>query len=59
MIGSGTIAGMSMSLLLYLMVYLGIPIMGGNNDGYNVNIRKVITNENNQKNNKTNINYFC
>jgi archaeal flagellar protein FlaJ len=28
MIGSGTIAGMSMSLVLYLLTYLGIPIMG-------------------------------
>ena len=28
MIGSGTIAGFSMSLVLYLLVYLGIPIMG-------------------------------
>jgi archaeal flagellar protein FlaJ len=29
MIGSGTIAGMSMSLVLYLLTYIGIPIMGG------------------------------
>ncbi len=28
MIGSGTIAGMSMSLILYLLTYVGIPIMG-------------------------------
>jgi archaeal flagellar protein FlaJ len=28
MIGSGTIAGFSMSLVLYLLTYLGIPIMG-------------------------------
>jgi len=28
MIGSGTIAGMSMALVLYLLTYLGIPIMG-------------------------------
>ncbi len=28
MIGSGTIAGFSMSLILYLLTYLGIPIMG-------------------------------
>lgn len=28
MIGSGEIGGMSMSLVLYLMVYVGIPIMG-------------------------------
>ena len=28
MIGSGTIAGMSMALVLYLMTYLGIPILG-------------------------------
>jgi archaeal flagellar protein FlaJ len=28
MIGSGTIAGMSMSLVLYLLTYIGIPIMG-------------------------------
>lgn len=28
MIGSGTIAGMSMSLVLYLLTYLGIPILG-------------------------------
>jgi len=29
MIGSGTVAGMSMGILLYLMVYLGIPVLGG------------------------------
>ena len=34
------------------------PNNGCNNDGNNVNIRKVITNENNQKNNKKNINHF-
>ncbi len=28
MIGSGTIAGMSMATILYLLTYLGIPIMG-------------------------------
>ena len=28
MIGSGTIGGLSMSLVLYLLTYLGIPIMG-------------------------------
>jgi flagellar protein FlaJ len=28
MIGSGTIGGISMSLVLYLLTYLGIPIMG-------------------------------
>jgi archaeal flagellar protein FlaJ len=28
MIGSGSIAGISMSLILYLMVYVGIPILG-------------------------------
>ena len=28
MIGSGTIAGMSMSTVLYLLTYLGIPVMG-------------------------------
>jgi archaeal flagellar protein FlaJ len=28
MIGSGTIAGMSMSIVLYLLTYLGIPILG-------------------------------
>jgi flagellar protein FlaJ len=28
MIGSGDIAGMNMGMLLYLMTYLGIPIMG-------------------------------
>lgn len=28
MIGSGTIGGMSMSLVLYLLTYVGIPIMG-------------------------------
>jgi len=28
MIGSGTVAGMSMGTLLYLMTYLGIPIIG-------------------------------
>jgi archaeal flagellar protein FlaJ len=28
MIGSGQIAGMSMGTLLYLLTYLGIPIMG-------------------------------
>ena len=28
MIGSGTIGGMSMALVLYLMTYLGIPILG-------------------------------
>jgi flagellar protein FlaJ len=28
MIGSGTIAGLSISLILYLLTYLGIPIMG-------------------------------
>ena len=28
MIGSGTIAGLSMSLILYLLTYIGIPIMG-------------------------------
>jgi archaeal flagellar protein FlaJ len=28
MIGSGNIGGMSMSLILYLLTYLGIPIMG-------------------------------
>lgn len=28
MIGSGTIAGMSIGTLLYLMTYLGIPIIG-------------------------------
>jgi len=28
MIGSGTIAGFSMSLILYLLTYFGIPIMG-------------------------------
>ncbi len=41
MIGSGSIGGMSMSLVLYLLTYLGIPNHGCNNDGYNVNIRKV------------------
>jgi flagellar protein FlaJ len=29
MIGSGAVFGMSMGTLLYLMVYLGIPILGG------------------------------
>ena len=29
MIGSGQVAGLSMSTLLYLLTYLGIPIMGG------------------------------
>lgn len=29
MIGSGAVAGMSMGTLLYLMVYLGIPVLGG------------------------------
>jgi hypothetical protein len=28
MIGSGTVAGLSMASLLYLMVYIGIPILG-------------------------------
>jgi flagellar protein FlaJ len=28
MIGSGSIGGMSMSLVLYLLVYVGIPVMG-------------------------------
>jgi hypothetical protein len=28
MIGSSEIGGMSMSLVLYLLTYLGIPIMG-------------------------------
>jgi flagellar protein FlaJ len=28
MIGSGTVAGMSMATLLYLMIYIGIPILG-------------------------------
>jgi flagellar protein FlaJ len=29
MIGSGAVGGMSMGTLLYLMVYLGIPVLGG------------------------------
>jgi ABC-type amino acid transport system permease subunit len=28
MIGSGTVFGMSMGTLLYLMTYLGIPVLG-------------------------------
>jgi hypothetical protein len=28
MIGSSSIGGMSMSLVLYLLTYLGIPILG-------------------------------
>jgi hypothetical protein len=28
MIGSGTVGGLSMGTLLYLMTYLGIPILG-------------------------------